>query len=88
MLASLLSLLAFVACDDSLGPRTAVRGGTYRLASGNTMTVFASMPFAMHETAPDGGVVWSMTGDSRFTNAFRVAPWTSIAGEVEVDAMP
>ena len=65
-----------------------VRGGTYRLANGNTVTTFASSPFALHETTPGGAVPWTMTGDVNFTNTFRAAPWFSIAGEVEVDAMP
>ena len=65
-----------------------VRGGTYRLPSGNTFTVFASLPFQIHESTPAGTVVWSMTGDMNFTQIFRATPWPSIAGEVEVAAMP
>ena len=65
-----------------------VRGGTYRLENGNTFTVFSSIPFAIHETTPAGAVVWSMAGDMNFTNIFRAVPWPSIAGEVEVAAMP
>ena len=65
-----------------------LRGGVYRLANGNTVTVFSSLPFTVHETTPSGQLLWSMTGDQTFTNTFRAAPWMSIAGEVEVDAMP
>jgi hypothetical protein len=65
-----------------------LRGGVYRLPSGNTISIFASLPFAVHETTPAGDVVWTFTGDPAFTTTFRVAPWPSIAGEVEMDAMP
>lgn len=65
-----------------------LRGGVYRLPSGNTVTVFPTLPFAVHETTPAGQIVWSMTGDQSFTSTFRVTPWESIAGEVEVAAMP
>ena len=65
-----------------------LRGGVYRLPNGNTVTVYSSTPFHVHETTPAGALVWSMTGDVAFTNTFRVTPWQNIAGEVEVDAMP
>lgn len=66
-----------------------LRGGVYRLDNGNSVTVFASLPFQVHETTPDGTVVWTLNADSRsFSDTFRVAPWPSIAGEIEVDAMP
>lgn len=65
-----------------------LRGGVYRLENGNTITVFPSLPFAVHETTPDGTIIWSMTGDLSFTSTFRVTPWTTIAGEVEVAALP
>ena len=65
-----------------------LRGGVYRLASGNTVTIFASNPFKVHETTTDGAIVWSMTGDITFTNTFRAVPWASIAGEVEVETLP
>ena len=65
-----------------------LRGGVYRLPSGNTVAIFASMPFKIHETTPDGSVVWTFTGDQAFTSTFRVTPWETLAGEVEVDAMP
>jgi hypothetical protein len=65
-----------------------LRGGVYRLANGNTVAIFASIPFKVHETTPAGAVVWSFDGDMSFTSTFRVTPWESIAGESEVDAMP
>ncbi|HUF13177.1 MAG TPA: aryl-sulfate sulfotransferase [Longimicrobiales bacterium] len=65
-----------------------LRGGVYRLANGNTATIFTALPFEVHETTPDGTVIWTMTGDLSFTTTFRAAPWSGIAGEVEVEAMP
>jgi hypothetical protein len=65
-----------------------LRGGVYRLPNGNTFTVFTAFPFEIHETTPTGERIWSMTGDETFTAVFRAAPWTDIAGEVAVDAMP
>lgn len=65
-----------------------LRGGVYRLDNGNTVTIFTAVPFEVHETTPDGTTIWTMTGDQSFTSTFRAAPWSSIAGEVEVNAMP
>lgn len=65
-----------------------LRGGTYRLANGNTVTIFPAIPFEVHEVTPAGDVVWKMLADEDFTATFRAAPWPSIAGETEVDTMP
>lgn len=66
-----------------------LRGGVYRLANGNTVTIFPAIPFEVHETTPDGVTIWTMTAqDLSFTNTFRAVPWASIAGEVAVDAIP
>jgi hypothetical protein len=81
------TVMAYEPAPPISGP---LRGGTYRLASGNTLSIFAAAPFAVHETTAAGSVAWSLTtpGDLRFTNTFRAAPWPDIAGEIEVDAMP
>jgi hypothetical protein len=65
-----------------------LRGGTYRLANGNTLAVFTSLPFQAHEVAPDLSRLWTMTGDFTFFSMFRAAPWYSIGGEEAVAAMP
>lgn len=66
-----------------------LRGGVYRLANGNTVTIFPAFPFEVHETTPEGVTIWTMTAQElTFTNTFRAVPWASIAGEAEVDAMP
>lgn len=65
-----------------------LRGGVYRLANGNTFSVFTSFSFQMNEVTPAKTLLWKMTGDFTFTNIFRAIPWYSIGGEETVAAMP
>lgn len=65
-----------------------LRGGAYRLPSGNTLSIFTAFELGIHETNPAEEVVWSLTGEPTLALQFRASPRMSIAGEVLVDGMP
>ena len=65
-----------------------LRGGAYRLPSGNTLSIFTAFDLHIHETNPAGEIVWSLSGEPILSAQFRTSPRMSIAGEVPVDAMP
>jgi hypothetical protein len=63
--------------------------GIYPLDNGNRVVTFATPPslFTVHEADPTGQRVWRLFGDNLSVN-FRAVPWSGIAGEERVDAMP
>lgn len=63
------------------------QSGIYRMATGHSLVTFSSLSLTVDEVDAAGNRVWRLSG-AELDRAFRAVPWTSIAGEVRVDAMP